>query len=561
MKRRELIIRSAQLGMASALRWTVPTAMAGIVRAVSGEPNASMPRALPTADQIAWQDLELGMFVHFAPNTWQDTESDNLTTPLSEINPKNLDTDQWAQTAISFGAKYIVFVAKHQGGFCMWQTKTTDYSIRNTPWRGGHGDVLADIAASCRKYGLKLGVYVCPRDDHFGAKTGGICKTPDLQARYDAMYREQLTEILSRYGELVEVWFDGSTATPVSDLLAKHQPHAMVFQGPSATIRWVGNEDGFAPNPCWNGIDRAEAKTGTATSLNSDPDGDVWLPNEVDVSIRRPEWFWSTKNENKVLTPEQLLSIYYRSVGRGAQLLLNIPANRDGLLAEPDCASAKSFGLDIRTRFAKSLAATAGHGVEVTLKLDALTQIDTVILQEDIAKGERVREYRIEGHADGTWRTLGKGTSIGHKRIQPVVPITVDALRIVTTKSVGIPVFRSIAIFHTGFPPPSDWNAAPQIWAANTVGRWRDNVFSIDLTSKIDAAKQYRLRFIPRTGTVTGLKNVVLKLHDVVEPNFVKPVSGKSNELILDITGVAETVQVSGRVEGAASGDILLQKL
>jgi hypothetical protein len=137
----------------------------------------------------------------------------------------------------------------------------------------------------------------------------------------------------------------------------------------------------------------------------------------------------------------------------------------------------------------------------------------------------------------------------------------VDALRIVTTKSVGIPVFRSIAIFHTGFPPPSDWNAAPQIWAANTVGRWRDNVFSIDLTSKIDAAKQYRLRFIPRTGTVTGLKNVVLKLHDVVEPNFVKAVRGKSNELILDITGVAETVQVSGKVEGASSGDILLQKL
>ena len=130
-----------------------------------------------------------------------------------------------------------------------------------------------------------------------------------------------------------------------------------------------------------------------------------------------------------------------------------------------------------------------------------------------------------------------------------------------TTINAGIPVFRSIAIFYAGFPPPSDWNAAPQIWAANTVSRWRDNVFSVDLTSKIDAAKQYCLRFAPCTGTVTGLKDVVLKLHDVVEPNFVKPVSGKSNELILDITGVAETVQVSGKVEGAAIGDILLQKL
>jgi alpha-L-fucosidase len=298
-----MMIGSAQLGLASALRWTVPAAFAGITCEALGEPSASTPLALPSADQIAWQNLEVGMFVHFAPNTWQDNESDNLTTPLSHIDPRDLDTDQWAHTAVSLGAKYIVFVAKHQGGFCMWQTETTDYSIRNTPWQGGHGDVLADVSASCRKYGLKLGVYICPRDDHFGAKTGGICKTPELQARYYAMYRQQLTEVFSSYGAMVEIWFDGSTVTPVSDLLAKYQPHALVFQGPSATIRWVGNEDGFAPNPGWNSIDRAEAKTGTATSLNSNPDGDFWLPNEADVSIRRPDWFWSTNNESKVLTP------------------------------------------------------------------------------------------------------------------------------------------------------------------------------------------------------------------------------------------------------------------
>jgi alpha-L-fucosidase len=561
MKRRQMILGSAQLGLASALRWTAPAALAGITNRSLGESAGSTPRALPSADQIAWQNFEVGMFVHFAPNTWQDAESDNLTTPLSVIDPKNLDTDQWAQTAVGSGAKYIVFVAKHQGGFCMWQTKTTDYSIRNTPWRGGHGDVLADVSASCRKYGLKLGVYVCPRDDHFGAKTGGICKTPELQARYDAMYREQLTEVLSRYGAMVEIWFDGSTATPVSDLLTQYQPHAMVFQGPSATIRWVGNEDGFAPSPCWNGIDHTEARTGTATSLNSNPDGDFWMPNEADVSIRRPDWFWSTTNESKVLTPDQLLSVYYRSVGRGTQLLLNIPANRDGLLSGRDCASAKAFGLEIARRFGKPLAETAAHGVEVTVKLDAPTQVDTVVLQEDIAKGERVRQYRIEGRADGTWHALGEGTSIGHKRIQPVEPTMVDALRILTIRSVGTPVFRSVAVFRTGVLPPSDWNAAPQIWAANLVGRWRNNAFSIDLTAKIDAAKQYRLRFVPSTGRITGIRNVELKLHDVLEPNFIKPFMGKKDELILDITGVAETVQVSGEIEGAASGEILLQKL
>ena len=561
MKRRQMMIGSAQLGFASALRWSVPAAFAEITRDALGELAASTPRALPSADQIAWQNLEVGMFVHFAPNTWQDTESDNLTTPLSAIDPKHLDTNQWAQTAVSLGAKYIVFVAKHQGGFCMWQTETTDYSIRNTPWQGGHGDVLADISASCRKYGLKQGVYVCPRDDHFGAKTGGICKTPELQARYNVMYRQQLTEVFSRYGALVEIWFDGSTVTPVSDLLAKYQPHAMVFQGPSATIRWVGNEDGFAPNPCWNGIDRAEAKTGTATSLNSNPNGDFWMPNEADVSIRRPDWFWSTKNESNVLTPDQLLSVYYRSVGRGTQLLLNIPANREGLLSHPDCATAKAFGLEIQNRFGKPLATTAGRGAQLTLTLGAPTQVDTVVLQEDIAKGERVRQYRIEGRSHNAWHILGEGTSIGHERIQPVGPATVDALRIVTIRSVGTPVFRSVAIFRTGVPPPSDWNAAPQIWAANLVGRWSNHLFSIDLTSRIDAAKQYRLRFIPSSGMVTGLKNVVLKLHDVVEPNFIKPVTGKKDELILDITGVAETVRVSGEIIGAANGEILLQKL
>jgi alpha-L-fucosidase len=517
--------------------------------------------ALPSPEQIAWQGLEMGMFVHFAPNTWQDAESDNLSTPLAEIDPKKLNTDQWAETAAGLGAKYIVFVAKHQGGFCMWQTETTDYGIRNTPWRGGRGDVLSDVAASCRKYGLKLGAYVSPRDDHFGAKTGGICATPELQAKYNAMYRQQLTEVFSRYGSLVEVWFDGSTTTPVGDLLAKYQPHAMVFQGPQATIRWVGNEDGFAPNPCWNGIDKAEARTGTATSLNSDPDGDVWLPNEVDVSIRRPNWFWSTKNEGKVMTEEQLMSVYYRSVGRGAQLLLNIPANRDGLLPDKDCAVARAFGTEVKRRFGQALARTSGGGSTVTLTLGKPVRIDTVILQEEIAKGERIREYRIEGRVNGAWQKLGDGTSIGSKRIQPVDAVTADAVRLVVVKSAATPVIRTLAVFDTGVAPPTDWNAAPQIWAANLVGRWKENAFSIDLTKKIDAAKQYRLRFVPKTGAVAGLQDVVLKLHGVAEPSLVKAVKGKADELILDITGVAETVQVSGHVKGASDGQILLQKL
>src|ERR1700679_3470557 len=159
MKRRQMIFGTVQAVSAATLRWTVPASLTGSVRQEWSASSESAPRALPSADQIAWQDLEMGMFVHFATNTWQDVESDNLTTPLSVIDPKGLGTNEWAVTAIIFGGRYIVFVAKHQGGFCMWQTETTDYGICNTPWRGGHGDVLADVSASCLKYGLKLGVY------------------------------------------------------------------------------------------------------------------------------------------------------------------------------------------------------------------------------------------------------------------------------------------------------------------------------------------------------------------------------------------------------------------
>jgi alpha-L-fucosidase len=550
MNRRQILIHSAQLGLGLAAR-----------KALGQSPQHDPRLAIPSPDQIAWQDLEVGMFVHFAPNTWQDVESDNLSTPLSAIDPKHLDTDQWAQTAVALGAKYIVFVAKHQGGFCMWQTHTTDYSIRNTPWRQGKGDVLADVATSCRKFGLKLGVYVCPRDDHFGAKTGGICATPELQQRYNTMYREQLTEVLSRYGEMVEVWFDGSTAAPVADILTRYQPHAMVFQGPSATIRWVGNEDGIAPNPCWNGISRADAKSGTATSLNSDPDGNTWMPSEVDVSIRRPDWFWSTTNENKVLTVDQLLTIYYCSVGRGCQLLLNIPANRDGLLSQLDCDRAAAFGTHLRQRFAKPIAATSGSGEEIRISLPIPTKIDTVVLQEDTSKGERVREYRIEGRTNGEWSELGSGTSIGHKRIQPVKPATVDALRMVATVHKGTPYLRTFAVFDTGVAPPTGWDTKPQVWAADLVGSWSEGRFSLDLTSKIDSAAQYRLRFIPASSEVKALRKVVLTLHGIPQPNLVKPVAGRQDELILDITEVGGTVQITGTVEGGATGQILLQKL
>lgn len=520
--------------------------------------------ALPTADQTKWQDLEMGMFIHFAPNTWQGVEQDNLSTPLSGIDPKQLNTDQWASTAVDLGAKYIVFVAKHSGGFCMWQTETTNYGIRDTPWRGGHGDVLADVSASCRKFGLKLGVYVSPRDAKHGAGIGGLCKTAAQQKIYNAVYRRQLTEVLSRYGSMVEIWFDGSNVIPVGDILNRYAPHAMIFQGPHATIRWAGNEDGFVPYPAWNSISAADAKTGVATALNSDPNGSVWMPNEVDVSILRPDWFWSPKSQRNLLTLDAMTEIYYRSIGRGAQLLLNLPPDTTGLMPSEDVTRAQQFGKEIQRRFGKSVAETSGSGETVTLPLPDRARVDTFLMQEDCSFGERVRQYRIEARQAGKWVTLGTGTAIGHKRIQPVLPTVADTVRLVAIESAGRPMIRRLAVFDTQTPPPKNWDAPATAWAYDEAGSWSDYSFQIDVTDKILAATQYRLRFVPQSGwgdCADPIEHVTVQIGGVQEPTLLRPLAGTRDVVILTIPGIGQKVIVEGRLKCAAKGSILLRKL
>ncbi|HET9099062.1 MAG TPA: alpha-L-fucosidase [Acidobacteriaceae bacterium] len=536
---------------------------AGISRArivVAGDAKL----ALPTTEQRNWQNLEMGMFIHFAPNTWQGVEQDNLSTPLSEIDPKQLNTDQWASTAVDLGAKYIVFVAKHSGGFCMWRTETTMYSIGNTPWRGGQGDVLADVSASCRKFGLKLGVYVSPRDAKHGAGIGGLCKTPSQQKIYNSLYRRQLTEVLSRYGSMVEIWFDGSNVIPVGDILTRYAPHAMIFQGPHATIRWAGNEDGFVPYPAWNSISAADAKTGVATALNSDPNGLVWMPNEVDVSILRPDWFWSAISQRNLLTLDAMMEIYYRSIGRGAQLLLNIPPDTTGLMPVEDVTRAQQFGKEIQRRFGKSVAETSGSGESVTLPLPAGSRVDTFLMQEDCSFGEPVRQYRIEARLAGKWVTLGSGTAIGHKRIQPVAPIKADAVRLVAVESAAPPVIRRLAVFDTQTPPPKDWDAPATAWAYDEVGNWSDYSFHIDVSNKIVAATQYRLRFVPQTGWVDcadSIEHVTVQIGGVAEPTLLRPLPGSRDVLILTMPGIGQKVILEGRLKCAARGTVLLRKL
>jgi alpha-L-fucosidase len=553
-------------GLAASASIPAAISRAGIAAEVDEKHTAGahFMLARPTADQLKWQDLEMGMFIHFAPNTWQGAEQDNLSTPLSEINPTLLNTDQWASTAVDLGAKYIVFVAKHSGGFCMWQTETTDYGIRNTPWRGGHGDVMADVSASCRKFGLKLGVYVSPRDAKFGAAIGGLCKTPAQQKIYNSIYRRQLTEVLSRYGSMVEIWFDGSNVIPVGDILDRYAPHAMIFQGPHATIRWSGNEDGFVPYPAWNSISAADAKTGVATALNGDPNRSVWMPNEVDVSILRPNWFWSESSQRNLLTLDAMVEIYYRSIGRGAQLLLNVPPDTTGLMPAADIARAQQFGKEIQRRLGKSVAEISGSGDAVTLPLAAGSRVDTFLMQEDCSFGERVRQYKIEARQAGKWVTLGIGSAIGHKRIQPVLPTIADAVRLVAVESAARPMIRRLAVFNAQTSPPKNWDAPATAWAYDEVGTWSNYSFHIDVSDKILAATQYRLRFVPQAGwgeCADPIEHVTVQIGGVPEPKLLRPLRGSLDVLILTMPGIGQRVVLEGRLKCAARGSILLRKL
>ncbi len=426
--------------------------LSGSLRAgvVEGRPASAGEAELarPTSQQLAWHDLELGMFVHIAPQTWQDSETDRMSTPLETINPDKLDTDQWARVAESMGAKYIVFVAKHEGGFCWWQTDTTDFGVRNTPWRGGKGDVLRDLARSCRQRGLKLGVYLSPQDRRHGIGVGGRAKDPAGQPAYERLFRQQLTEVLTRYGEMSEVWFDGSLVFDVGDILARHAPHAVIFQGPQASIRWVGNEDGIAPDPAWNAVryPKAGVKWGEYTARDGDPTGNRWLPNECDARMRAT-WFWRTDNERTLKSLDQLVSMYARSVGRGAVLLLNNTPDRSGLIPETDARRSAEFGAEIRRRFGSPTAEGRGAGREVVVRLKAPERVDRVVVMEDLTGGERVRRFAIDGLEGGEWTELAEGTAIGHKRICTFAAARVEAVRLRVVESVGAPLIRRLAVY------------------------------------------------------------------------------------------------------------------
>lgn len=376
--------------------------------------------AVPSSAQYTWQEAERSMFIHFGPATWQGQEYDDGSVPVEQMHPEALDTGQWCRAALAFGAKRIVFVAKHTGGFCWWQTDTTEYSVKNCPWKNGKGDVLEELARSCREYGLRLGIYIYPGDRRWGAYIGGGGKTknPSLQEAYDQVFRRQLQEVLSGYGAIEEVWFDGSCLIEVGDLLERYAKESVIFQGKYATIRWCGTERGMLPDTAWSTIDRDILATGTATVVQSDPKGDTWAPLEVDTPLYDHYWFWSPENARKLKSLSELMRIYYHSAGRGGVLLLNVSPNTDGLIPAADVQRLEEFGKEIDRRFGHPLVETSGEGYSITLEFETAPQkVNHVVLMEDYRLGERVREYRVEAGKQGEWVQIASGCQIGRKRI------------------------------------------------------------------------------------------------------------------------------------------------
>ena len=445
--------------------------------------------ALPSGVQLEWQNNELTMFVHFGPATWQNQEYDDLSTPPERINPQKLSTDQWAQVAKSYGAKMIIFVAKHTGGFCCWQTITTKYSIKNTPWKNGKGDVMKDLSLSCKKYGLNLGVYLSPEDRYLNVGMGGKARDTSFQQQYEKIYREQLTELLTRYGDIKEVWVDGSLVFNINDIIKKLAPRAAILQSSAATIRWVGNEMGYAPYPAWNAVSEADAKSGNSTASHGNPNGDTWLPIEVDVSLRRPNWFWKFNNEEGILSLKELMKLYYLSVGRGCVLLINTSPDTTGLIPQKDAARLKEFGEEIERSFGHPIATTSGSSSMITLKLPKGKNIDHLMLMEDIKFGERTRSFVTEVYTQHQWKQVFTGSSIGHKLILQFPAVTATAARLRILSSVGVAKIKTFSAFYNR-ASLVEIPAIKDTWKIRNAGAW-------DFNTNDSGVKQIQLNISP----------------------------------------------------------------
>ena len=431
-------------------------ALAGAAGALRADVLAQRGRPRPTRDQLAWQREELAMFVHFGINTFTDREWGDGREDPQLFAPSALDARQWARAARAGGFRAMVLTAKHHDGFCLWPTRTTRHSVASSPWRGGGGDLVREFVDACRAEGLRPGLYLSPWDRHDPAYGDS--------PRYNDLYCDQLTELLTRYDPLSEVWFDGANGEGpngkrqaydwprVWALVRRLQPHTVMFSDAGPDVRWCGNESGTAGDPNWSTVDPAVVAVpglsgpGIIDALqHGDPHGTVWRPAEADTSIR-PGWFHHPAEDARVKTVDALVQLYMRSVGRNAKLLLNVPPTRAGLLHDVDVARLAAFGERRRT-FGEDVARGKRlrwlRGNVGQLDLGRAVPLAWIRLEEPIERGQAIARYVVHGTlldrpgsgaGDDGWRVLSSGTTIGHARIDRVagevrhVRVTIEAV-------------------------------------------------------------------------------------------------------------------------------------
>lgn len=458
---------------------------------------------VPTARQLDWHAMEFYGFLHFTMNTFTDKEWGYGDESPALFNPTALDVTQWVRVAKEAGMTCLILTAKHHDGFCLWPSAYTEHSIKHSPYRSGAGDVVGELAAACRATGMKFGIYLSPWDRNH-AEYG--------RPEYVTYFRNQLRELLTNYGPIAEVWFDGANGgdgyyggarekreidrtsyygwEETWALVRELQPGAAIFSDVGPDLRWVGNERGYAGDPCWAtytpkgrdaGVAPAPGLTLYEEAVHGHADGQFWIPAEVDVSIR-PGWFYHAKEDRKVRTPENLLEIYYESVGRGASLLLNVPPDRRGLIHEADVAALRGLRTSLDAIFAKDLLSgatttasnTRGNaaafgvaqlgdadpatywatddGVETATLEIALTAPATVahvVLQEPVALGQRIRAFHVEADVAGEWHTIASGTSVGWKRILKTTPVKTGRVRVVIDTAKACPALSRLGIYAT----------------------------------------------------------------------------------------------------------------
>jgi alpha-L-fucosidase len=426
-------------------------------------------RPLPSPSQLAWQRDELALFLHVGVNTFTDREWGDGTESPSIFNPSALDARQWARAAKAAGVRAMILTAKHHDGFCLWPTKTTGHSVSSSPFRDGHGDVVREFVDASHAEGLKPGLYLSPWDRHEP-------RYGESQA-YNDFYCDQLTELLTRYGRIDEVWFDGANGEGpngkkqtydwprVWGLVRKLQPQAVMFSDAGPDVRWIGNERGIAGDPNWSTVDPDVVTFPGATGPNvvpalqhGDPDGRVWRPGESDVSIR-PGWFYHPAEDTRVKSTEDLVSLYFSSVGRNSKLLLNVPPTREGLLHDVDVSHLAAMrgaldrmrASDATPRARVHWQRTGARSGTATIALEHDATISIAELREDIAHGQLVARYALEGRASAgaPWQLLSSGTTIGQCKLDRFAAVPVREARLTIKDALDSP--RPIAVRLFGY--------------------------------------------------------------------------------------------------------------